>query len=155
MLRGRSADPEDDVGTEEKSLSFGVKPFRIKVSLRAVELSIKDGNLGLEITHISTEPFVKGMHEPDRVGREPHYLMHKVNVITPAEAAFYTSGNPNMIKREEIVFIDLRQKEDHEHEPNSRIPGTKNWPLSDTAEEKGKWYTDSDMKEENKTTASL
>jgi hypothetical protein len=48
--------------------------------------------------------------EGDRTGRKPRYLMKKVNAIIPAEAAFYTSGNSNMIKREEIVFIDLRRK---------------------------------------------
>jgi hypothetical protein len=105
MLRGRSADPEDDVGTEEKSLSFKVQLFRTKTSLRAVKLNIQDGNLGLEIKRVSTEPAVQ-----DRVAMGQHYLKHKVNVITPAEAAFYTSGNSNMIKREEIVFIDLRRK---------------------------------------------
>jgi hypothetical protein len=44
--------------------------------------------------------------------------------------------------------------EDREQEPNSRIPGAKNWPLNDTEEEKSKWYTEFDMKEENKTPTS-
>ncbi|RDW67251.1 uncharacterized protein DSM5745_09117 [Aspergillus mulundensis] len=148
-------DPEDDVGTAERSLSYEVRPFPTNASLKALELNIKDGELGVDITANGFWPSVDGMHATGRKGTGPFSLMHKVKVITPAEAAFYTSGNSAKIKREEIVIIDLRRKEDSAtDETTGRVRGAKNWPLVDSSAERDNWYTNFDMQESAKTTVS-
>lgn len=103
-------DPDDDVGPEETSLSSEVPRFLSKPGLRPLELSIKDGELGRDIEGIGFKPNIEGMNVANRRGTGPFMLQHKVKVITPAEAAFYSSGNSKKIGREEIVFIDLRRK---------------------------------------------